>query len=77
LPIRYYSNQFSTTNTGVCEYVWYCRDIHERWRTDDWTWSFSTGLPFTFGTTTDGTIVTAEPKQYATFLGARYIYKFQ
>lgn len=51
--------------------------IHERWRTDDWTWSFSNGSPFTYGTTTDGTIVTAKPKQNATFVGARYIYKFQ
>lgn len=51
--------------------------IHERWRTDDWTWSFSNGSPFTYGTATDGTIVSAEPKQNATFFGARYIYKFQ
>lgn len=51
--------------------------IHERWRTDDWTWSFSDGSPFTYGTTTDGTIVTAAPKQNASFVGARYIYKFQ
>lgn len=51
--------------------------IHERWRTDDWTWSFSNGSPFTYGTTTDGTVVTADPRQNATFVGARYIYKFQ
>jgi MtrB/PioB family decaheme-associated outer membrane protein len=51
--------------------------IHERWRTDDWTWSFSNGSPFTYGTTTDGTTVTAAPRQNATFVGARYIYKFQ
>jgi len=51
--------------------------IHERWRTDDWTWSFSDGSPFTYGTTTDGTFVTAKPEQNATFVGARYIYKFQ
>lgn len=51
--------------------------IHERWRTDDWTWSFSNGSPFTYGTTTDGTIVSADPRQNATFVGARYIYKFQ
>ena len=50
--------------------------IHERWQTDDWTWSFSNGTPFTYGTTTDGTIVTASPKQSVSFVGARYIYKF-
>lgn len=50
--------------------------IHERWQTDDWTWSFSTGAPFTYGTTTDGTTVTANPKQTVNFVGARYIYKF-
>lgn len=50
--------------------------IHERWQTDDWTWSFSTGAPFTYGTTTDGTTVTASPKQTVNFVGARYIYKF-
>ncbi len=49
---------------------------HERWQTDDWTWSFSTGAPFTFGTTTDGTVVTARPIQSVNFIGARYIYKF-
>lgn len=50
--------------------------IHERWQTDDWTWSFSNGTPFTFGTTTDGTVVKADPKQTVNFVGARYIYKF-
>lgn len=50
--------------------------IHERWQTDDWTWSFSNGVPFTFGATTDGTTVTAKPKQTVNFVGARYIYKF-
>lgn len=56
--------------------------IHERWRTNDWTWSFANGDPFSYVTAAgavgiDGTIVTAQPKQNATFLGARYIYKFQ
>lgn len=51
--------------------------IHERWQTDDWTWSFSNGTAFTYGTTTDGTVVTASPKQSVSFVGARYIYKFQ
>ncbi|NMF96288.1 MtrB/PioB family decaheme-associated outer membrane protein [Aromatoleum toluolicum] len=51
--------------------------IHERWKTDDWTWSFADGSPFTYGTTTDGTTVSIKPKQVANFIGMRYIYKFQ
>lgn len=51
--------------------------IHERWRTNDWSWLFSSGLPFQYGTTTDGTTVTANPKQTASFVGVRYIYRFQ
>jgi MtrB/PioB family decaheme-associated outer membrane protein len=51
--------------------------IHERWHTNDWTWAFANGAPFVFGTTVDGTMVTAKPIQSATFVGARYIYKFQ
>ncbi|NMG28980.1 MtrB/PioB family decaheme-associated outer membrane protein [Aromatoleum evansii] len=51
--------------------------IHERWKTDDWSWSFANGSDFTYGTTTDGTVVSNKPKQTANFIGARYIYKFQ
>lgn len=51
--------------------------IHERWRSNDWTWTLANGTPFTYGTTTDGTTVIAKPREIATFLGARYIYKFQ
>jgi MtrB/PioB family decaheme-associated outer membrane protein len=56
--------------------------IHEQWRTDDWTWMMmpATGMtPWIYGTTTglDGTTVTADRKQTATFVGVRYIYKFQ
>lgn len=51
--------------------------IHERWKTDDWTWSFADGSNFTYGTTTDGTVVSIKPKQTSNFIGARYIYKFQ
>lgn len=51
--------------------------IHERWRTDDWTWQFANGTPFTYGTTTDGTTVTASQSQTSNFVGIRYIYKFQ
>lgn len=51
--------------------------IYEQWKTDDWTWQFSTGAPFTYGTTTDGTTVTLDKRQSAQFVGLRYIYKFQ
>lgn len=51
--------------------------IHERWKTDDWSWMFANGTPFTYGTTTDGTTVTANQKQTSNFVSVRYIYKFQ
>lgn len=50
--------------------------IHERWKTDDWTWRFSDGTAFRYGTTTDGTTVVTDPKQNTTFVGLRYKYKF-
>lgn len=43
--------------------------MHERRKTDDWTWA-----NFTFN---DGTTVSSNPNQNVTFLGATYIYKFQ
>lgn len=54
--------------------------IGEQWKTDDWSWMFASGSPFTYGTgaaTNDGTTVTANPRQTSIFVGARYIYKFQ
>ncbi len=52
--------------------------IHERWRTDDWTWFFAdNSTPFQYGTTTDGTTVIHDRKQDADFIGVRYIYRFQ
>ena len=51
--------------------------VHERWTNNDWSWMLANGTPWTFGTTTDGTTVTAAGKQTSTFIGARYIYKFQ
>lgn len=51
--------------------------IHERWETDDWTWQFANGTPFSYGTTTDGTTVSAARKQTSNFVGARYIVRFQ
>lgn len=50
--------------------------IHERWKTDDWSWQFADGSPFIFGTTSDGTMIVTYPKQNSTFFGARYVYKF-
>lgn len=50
--------------------------IHERWKSDDWTWIYSSGAPFQYGTATDGTAVIVDPKQSATLVGVRYIYKF-
>lgn len=51
--------------------------IHERWKTDDWSWQYATGLPFTYGSSAaDGTTVTADAKQVSNFIGVRYIYKF-
>lgn len=58
--------------------------IHERWKTDDWTWQFANGTQFVYTGTgananafTDGTMVIANSRQTANFVGARYIYKFQ
>lgn len=51
--------------------------IHERWKTDDWSWMFANGSTFTYGTTTDGTQVIQAPKQTADFIGVRYIHRFQ
>ena len=50
---------------------------HEIWKTDDWSWMFANGTPFTYGTTTDGTQVVQAPKQTADWLAVRYIYRFQ
>ena len=51
--------------------------IHERWRSNDWQWEFGNGTAYIYGTTTDGTVVVAAPKQISNFVGARYTYKFQ
>ena len=51
--------------------------VHERWSTDDWTWQFSDGSSFVYGTPNDGTMIITDPKQTATTVGVRYIYKFQ
>lgn len=65
--------------------------IHERWKTNDWSWSFADGSPFSYyngnitctGCSTtpvnvqDGTTVTAKTAQTNTFIGVRYIYRFR
>ncbi len=51
--------------------------VHERWRTDDWSWNFANGTPFIYGTTTDGTTVTAKQRQTADFIGVRYTIRWQ
>jgi MtrB/PioB family decaheme-associated outer membrane protein len=50
---------------------------HEIWKTDDWSWLFANGAPFSYGATTDGTQVRQAPKQTADWLAVRYIYRFQ
>jgi MtrB/PioB family decaheme-associated outer membrane protein len=53
--------------------------IHEKWKTNDWTWMMFpvTGPePWPYGTATDGTTVISDSKQDSTFVGVRYVYKF-
>lgn len=50
--------------------------LYQRWKTDDWSWQFADGSPFIYGTTSDGTRVTQDPKQSATFVGVSYRYRF-
>lgn len=47
--------------------------IHERWKSDDWSYTFANGQAFSY----NGTTFIADPKQISNFIGARYIYKFQ
>ena len=51
--------------------------IYEHWKTNDWSYSFAGGSPFTFGTTgatADGTYFVQDSPQNATFVGLRYKY---
>jgi len=50
---------------------------HEVWKTDDWQWMYSSGQPWQFGTTTDGTTVLTDPKQNFSWFSIRYSYTFQ
>lgn len=47
--------------------------VHERWKSNDWSWQFIDGSPFVFN---DGTKVITYPTQNTTFVSARYNYKF-
>lgn len=54
--------------------------IHEKWRTDDWSWYMfpaSGRTPWVMGSANDGTTVLSDPKEYSTFVGVRYTYRFQ
>lgn len=50
--------------------------IHERWKTDDWSWQFADGTAFTYGATNDGTVVSTRPRQTSTYGGVRYLLRF-
>lgn len=50
---------------------------HERWNTNDWQWNFQDGRPFQYGTATDGTTVIRTTAQDATFVGVRFVQRFQ
>ena len=51
--------------------------IYEHWRTDDWTWQFSDGSPYVYGTDTDSSMISTKDSQSANFFGVRYTVKFQ
>jgi len=48
--------------------------IHEIWKTNDWTWTFENGSPFSYAN--DGTQVSQDYDQPSTFYGVSYTYKF-
>ncbi|MBF0127551.1 MAG: MtrB/PioB family decaheme-associated outer membrane protein [Magnetococcales bacterium] len=54
-----------------------CDYVHERWSSNDWTWKFSDGTPYTYGTTTDSTRISTQENQTADYLGVRYTTRFQ
>lgn len=51
--------------------------VYEKWQTNDWQWTYTSGLPWQYGVATDGSTVITTPKQDAAFLSVRYLYKFQ
>jgi MtrB/PioB family decaheme-associated outer membrane protein len=50
--------------------------IYDKWKTNDWTWTYSDGLPM-YLSNGGATTVFTRPNESATFVGVRYIYKFQ
>ena len=47
--------------------------VHDRSRLNEWTWGFN-GVPFAFS---DNTTVGLNPNQNVTFVGVRYVYRWQ
>ena len=47
--------------------------VHQRSTWSDWAWAYN-GVPFTYS---DGTVVGPQARQRATFVGLRYIYRWQ
>ncbi|MCP5416806.1 MAG: MtrB/PioB family decaheme-associated outer membrane protein [Chromatiaceae bacterium] len=50
--------------------------IHQRWKSDDWRWEFADGSSFVYDDASDGTTVTKDSNQDATFVGLSYRYRF-
>ncbi|MBF0380011.1 MAG: MtrB/PioB family decaheme-associated outer membrane protein [Magnetococcales bacterium] len=48
--------------------------VYERWDTNDWTWQFSDGSPYSY--LTDGTTIVADDVQESNFIGVRYTTEF-
>jgi len=48
--------------------------VHQRAKLQEWTWGYNDANPFLYS---DNTTVTIKPEQHVTFIGARYIYKWQ
>ena len=74
-----------STTTNLSAFVEYqglgpgtlrCDFIHERWRTDDWTWQYSDGSSYIYGTETDSTMITTDDNQSSNFIGIRYTTRF-
>ena len=47
--------------------------VHDRTRLNEWTWGYN-GVPFLYS---DNTTVSLNPNQNVTFVGVRYIYRWQ
>ena len=47
--------------------------VHQRTSWNDWSWTYN-GVPFAYS---DGTTINRQPRMSATFVGIRYIYRWQ